>query len=206
MPPQGITHVFFDIGGVLGSNGWDREQRALARKHFGLEDEVEDRHQEVSSEFEVGRLDLAGYLECTVFFRERPFSRDQFADFMRAQSVPYADAIALARKLASRSDLALMTMNNESEALNLHRIRQFGLRGIFSAFLSSCWLGERKPTQRYFHRVLALTQVEPARSVFIDDRSQNLEPAQRLGMDTILYHDAAQLERELNERTLLQPA
>lgn len=206
MPPQGITHVFFDIGGVLGSNGWDREQRALARKHFGLEDEVEDRHQEVSSEFEVGRLDLAGYLECTVFFRERPFSRDQFADFMRAQSVPYADAIALARKLASRSDLALMTMNNESEALNLHRIRQFGLRGIFSAFLSSCWLDERKPTLRYFHRVLALTQVEPARSVFIDDRSQNLEPAQRLGMDTILYHDAAQLERELNERTLLQPA
>ena len=203
MPPQGITHVFFDIGGVLGSNGWDREQRALAREQFGLEDEVEDRHQEVSSEFEVGRLDLAGYLECTVFYRERSFTREQFADFMRAQSVPDTEAIALARRLATSTDLALMTMNNESEALNLHRIRHFGLRDIFSAFLSSCWLGERKPTLRYFHRVLALTQVEPAHSLFIDDRSQNLEPAQRLGMDTILFRSAEQLEHELKERTLL---
>ena len=203
MPPQGITHVFFDIGGVLGSNGWDREQRALAREQFGLEDEVEDRHQEVSSEFEVGRLDLAGYLECTVFYRERSFTREQFADFMRAQSVPDPEAIALARRLATSTDLALMTMNNESEALNLHRIRLFGLRDIFSAFLSSCWLGERKPTLRYFHRVLALTQLEPARSVFIDDRSQNLEPASKLGMDTILFHDAEQLERELQQRALL---
>lgn len=203
MPPLDISHVFFDIGGVLGTNGWDREQRTLARERFELEDEVEQRHQEVASEFEVGRLDLEGYLECTVFFRPRGFTRGQFADFMRAQSIPDAEAIALARQLAARTDLALMTLNNESEALNLHRIETFGLRGIFTAFLSSCWLGERKPTSRYFHRALALTQVAPARSLFIDDREQNLEPARRLGMGTILFRDATQLRRELEQRSLL---
>ncbi len=202
MPSAQFSHVFFDIGGVLGSNGWDRQQRSLAREHFGLEDEVEDRHQEVSSEFEVGRLNLAGYLECTVFYHERQFSREQFTDFMLAQSVPDPAAIALARRLAARTDVALMTMNNESEELNLHRIRHFGLRSIFSAFLSSCWLGERKPTLRYFHRALALTQVEPARSLFIDDRSQNLEPARKLGMDTILFENDDQLKRELEQREL----
>jgi len=200
---RACSHVFFDIGGVLGTNGWDREQRTLARDQFRLEDEVEQRHQEVASEFEVGRLDLDGYLECTVFYRERPFTREQFADFMRAQSIPDHEAIALARQLAARTDLALMTMNNESEALNLHRIHLFELRDIFSAFLSSCWLGERKPTPRYFHRALALTQVEPSRSVFIDDRNQNLEPARRLGMDTIFFRDATQLQRELEQRSLL---
>lgn len=203
MPLLQLSHVFFDIGGVLGTNGWDREQRALARAQFGLEDEVEQRHQEVSSEFEVGYLNLEGYLECTVFYRPRPFTRSDFADFMRAQSIPDAEAIALARQLAAGTDLALMTLNNESEALNLHRIETFGLRDIFTAFLSSCWLGERKPTLRFFHRALALTQVVPARSLFIDDREQNLEPARRLGMDTILFRDAAQLKQELAQRSLL---
>lgn len=203
MPPLDVSHVFFDIGGVLGTNGWDREQRALARERFELDDEVERRHQEVASEFEVGYLNLEGYLECTVFYQPRAFTRDEFADFMRAQSIPDGEAIALARRLAQRTDLALMTLNNESEALNLHRIESFGLRDIFSAFLSSCWLGERKPTLRFFHRALALTQVVPARSLFIDDREQNLEPARRLGMDTILFRDAAQLERELVQRSLL---
>jgi len=31
-----IRHIFFDIGGVLGSNGWDREQRQSAVERFGL--------------------------------------------------------------------------------------------------------------------------------------------------------------------------
>ena len=32
-----ITHVFFDIGGVLGTNAWDHEQRARAAERFGLD-------------------------------------------------------------------------------------------------------------------------------------------------------------------------
>ena len=40
MPP---THVFFDIGGVLGTNGWDTEQRASAAAEFGLDGEFDAR-------------------------------------------------------------------------------------------------------------------------------------------------------------------
>ena len=45
MPP--VTHVFFDIGGVLGTNGWDREQRSAANARFGLGQEFESRHGEI---------------------------------------------------------------------------------------------------------------------------------------------------------------
>jgi hypothetical protein len=36
-----ITHVFFDIGGVLGTNGWDRHERAKAVSRFALDAEAE---------------------------------------------------------------------------------------------------------------------------------------------------------------------
>ena len=42
-----LPHLVFDIGGVLGTNGWDREQRARAIEHFELDDEFERRHGEL---------------------------------------------------------------------------------------------------------------------------------------------------------------
>ena len=67
-----ISDVFFDIGGVLGTNGWDREQRAAAALHFGFEPaELEDLHGETVAMLEQGRMALEEYLRCTVFHRPR---------------------------------------------------------------------------------------------------------------------------------------
>src|SRR5215216_2827972 len=143
-----ITHVFFDIGGVLGTNGWDREQRARAIEHFHLDEEFSSRHDELVGEWETGRIDLEDYLESAVFYCPRSFTREELTAFMMAQSQPFPESIELARRLARQPDLTLMTFNNESAELNLHRIEAFGLRPIFSAFLSSCWLGARKPARQ----------------------------------------------------------
>jgi len=41
------THIFFDVGGVLGSSGWGAEPRALAVEHFGLDAaDFDRRHRE----------------------------------------------------------------------------------------------------------------------------------------------------------------
>jgi putative hydrolase of the HAD superfamily len=93
--------------------------------------------------------------------------------------------------------MRLATLNNEGEDLNVHRIQKFGLCGIFPVFFTSCWLGVRKPTQAIYTRVLGMTQTDPARTLFIDDRPQNLAPATALGMQTIHFQSADQLRQEL---------
>jgi putative hydrolase of the HAD superfamily len=198
-----LTHVFFDIGGVLGSNGWDREQRQRARERFGLDEDFEHRHHEVVGDWESGRITLDEYLEITVFYEPRDFTPEEFTQFMLEQSIPDPGAIALARRLAESAGYVLITLNNEASVLNEHRIVTFGLRGIFDAFLSSCWLGMRKPSHAYFRRALAITQADPGRTLFIDDREQNLAPAKALGMQTIRFTSAAALEEELARRGML---
>jgi HAD superfamily hydrolase (TIGR01509 family) len=74
---------------------------------------------------------------------------------------------------------------------------------MFAAFLSSCWLGVRKPARRFFERGLALAQADPTRSLFVDDRPQNLSPAAALGMHTVHFTGAQALERRLGELGLL---
>ena len=197
-----ITHVFFDIGGVLGSNGWDREQRARAIEHFGLEPEFEARHEELVGDWEIGRLSLEEYLDSAVFFVQRSFTRQQFLQFMLAQSIAFPESIALAKRLADRGTVRLFTLNNEADELNRHRIEAFGLRGIFESFLSSCWLGLRKPSRTMMLRASLIAGAAPEHILFVDDREQNIVPARALGWDTHRFTDAPSLEAALRERGL----
>lgn len=193
-----VTHIFFDIGGVLGTNGWDREQRAAAARHFGLDmAELEDLHGETVAMLEQGRISLDEYLKNTVFYRSRPFGLEDFKACMRSQSVPFPETIELARALARTGRFRLMTINNESAELNQHRLEHFGLRDTFITFFSSCWVGVLKPARRIYEVALAMSQAEPLSSVFIDDRERNLEPARALGMQVIRFTDALRLRQDL---------
>jgi putative hydrolase of the HAD superfamily len=193
-----IKHIFFDIGGVLGSNGWDREQREQAVRRFELNaEDFQWRHEEVIGEWEEGRITLDEYLDISVFYTDRPFSRQEFTKFMYAQSVPNRDTIDIARRLSADARFTLMTLNNESEELNIHRIESFGISQIFEGFISSCWLGVRKPIRKFYNRALGIAHAEPSCSLFIDDRQQNLTPATTLGMNVILFRTPSQLRSDL---------
>ncbi len=70
-----IRTLFFDIGGVLLTNGWDRHHRRRVIEEFDLDwDEFEDRHVFVAHEFEAGGITLDSYLDRTVFYRSRSFT------------------------------------------------------------------------------------------------------------------------------------
>jgi putative hydrolase of the HAD superfamily len=201
-PP--LELVLFDIGGVLGSNGWDREQRNAAIEKFGLDPEdFQYRHEETVGAFESGHITLDEYLDVTVFCEDRAVSREDFKQFMFAQSVPWPESIAIARELAETHKVRLATLNNESEELNQYRIKAFGLHDIFPTFFTSCWLGVRKPMRDIYERVLGMTQTDPHAVVFVDDRAQNLHPAATLGIRTIQFTGAEKLRRDLQQFQLL---
>ena len=196
--PDEVTAIFYDVGGVLLSNGWDTRSRRAVVDHCGLDwEEFEDRHQLVATDFELGKLTLDQYLERTVFYRDREFDREVFWSAMKAQSTPIPESLALLDELATTGSYLLATLNNESRELNEHRIDTFGLRDRFSMFVSSCYLGLKKPEHEIFQTALDLSQQPPEQCLFIDDRPLNLECAVRARMRTIQYLDADQLRASL---------
>ena len=197
--PQ-ITAIFWDVGGVLLTNAWDREQRQRALEHFNLdEDEFNDRHEMVVSSFERGKISLDEYLQRTSCYRKRPFTAAEFREFMFSLSQPFPEVLELARALAKSATYLMGTINNESKELNEYRIRKFGLREIFTLFLSSCYVGLRKPEEGIYRLALEVTQKMPEECCFVDDRALNLEAAERLGMHTIRMENAEQLLGELQK-------
>ena len=195
-----IRAIFWDVGGVLISNAWDRAQRLAALEHFHLdEEEFHDRHEMVASSFERGRITLDEYLDRTVFYRARPFTRDAFRDFMFSLSQPFPEVIEFAQKLGDSGKYFMGTINNESRELNYYRIEKCGLRRIFRLFVSSCFVGYRKPERDIYRLALEMTQISAQECCFVDDRALNLECAAKLGMHTIQMRTLPELQNDLGK-------
>ena len=193
-----VTAVFWDVGGVILSNGWDRAARAEAAKKFGLDwEDFQDRHELASPAFETGQITLDTYLQRTVFYRKRAFTREEFVAFIFAQSEEFPESRAILSALAQTRKYLLATINNEPRELNIRRIEQFNLRREFEAFFSSCFVHIRKPDEAIYRLALEVTQRRPEECLFIDDRALNLECARQMGMRTIHFENAAQLRQDL---------
>jgi putative hydrolase of the HAD superfamily len=199
-----ISALFWDVGGVLLSNAWDHEQRQQTLSQFGLDEvEFESRHEMLVSSFERGKITLQDYLERTIFYRPRSFTVEAFTHHMFSLSQPDPEALALARELSRSCKYLMSTINNESKDLNLFRIQTFGLREIFSLFVSSCFVGLRKPEEGIYRLALEITQSPPEECCFIDDRPLNLDSAAKLGMHVIEMQNAKQLRLDLAKLEVL---
>ena len=195
-----IRALFWDVGGVLLTNAWDHTQRSDALQRFQLDErEFHDRHEMVVSSFERGKITLDEYLDRTVFYRDRRFTHEEFRDFMFSLSQPFPDVLRFAQVLSNAGKYFMGTINNESRELNDYRIEKFELRKIFRVFISSCFVGLRKPERDIYRLTLEITHIPAEACCFIDDRALNLECAAQLGMHTIEMKNLEQLQADLGK-------
>jgi putative hydrolase of the HAD superfamily len=189
MPPSSpITTLFLDIGGVLLTNGWDRNIRKSAAIKYGLDyEEMNERHHLTFDTYEEGKLSLDEYLNRVVFYQERSFSREEFKAFMHAQSQPFPNMIELMHGLKTQYGLQVAAVSNEGRELTVYRVQQFHLATFINFFVSSCFVHYRKPDADIYRIALDIAQVNPQQVVYIDDRPMFVEVAQGLGIRGIIH-------------------
>ena len=184
-----VTALFLDVGGVMLTNGWDRKSREAAAKQFNLDlDELNDRHRMTFDTYESGKLSLDEYLNRSVFYKDRPFTLEQFRAFMFEQSVAYPEMIDLIKGLKARYGLKIAVVNNEGRELNEYRIKTFYLNDFVDFFISSCFVHFRKPDADIWKIALDIAQVPREEVVYIDDRAMFVQVAQGLGLKGIVHN------------------
>jgi putative hydrolase of the HAD superfamily len=187
-----ITCALVDVGGVLLNDGWDRYARKRAAAYFKLEfGEIEERHHLIFETYEEGKLALGEYLARVVFYQKRSFTRNQFQNFMFAQSKPYPDMIRLIARLKVLNGLKIGVISNEGRELNEYRIRKFKLNEFVDFFISSCFVHVRKPDVNIFQLALDVAQVPVRQVVYIEDTPMFVRIAEGLGIRSILHTEYA---------------
>lgn len=192
--------MFWDIGGVILTNGWGRASREEAAKVFHLDwEELQDRHDLCFPALDAGLITLNEYLDRALFHHPRSFTREEFIAFIFAQSKEFPETRAVLDEVTRTKKYFIGSINNEPLELNQYRIEVFDLRRNFEVFFSSCYVRSRKPEEAIFRIALEVSQRPAEKCIFIDDRPLNLEVPRRLGMNVIHYKDPERLRHDLRK-------
>jgi putative hydrolase of the HAD superfamily len=192
------TTIFTDIGGVLLTNGWDREARKNAIQLFKLDPiETEERHHLSFDTYESGKISLSEYLKRLVFYSKRDFSEDDFRAFMFEQSQPFPEMLGLIRGIKKKYGIKIAVVNNEGRELNNHRIHKFKMGEFVDFFISSCFVHFRKPDADIFKIALDIAQVSPEKVIYLEDRPLFVQVADTLGIRGIIHHDFNTTRKQL---------
>jgi putative hydrolase of the HAD superfamily len=183
MESAGLKILFFDIGGVLLSNGWGHESREAAAKKFGLDlEELTGLHNFIFNVYEIGSITLDDYLDTVIFNHPRNFSREDFKEFMYAQTEELPGMLAWLKAWKKDCGFRIISINNEGKELNDYRVQKFKLHECFDAFVSSCEVKMRKPDPGIFKLAMGIALVGPEECVYFDDRIMFANAAQKLGI------------------------
>jgi putative hydrolase of the HAD superfamily len=188
--------LYTDIGGVLGTNGWDADLRRRACAHFQIDfHSVESRHHLMFDSYERGFLSFEDYLRHVFFASPRSFTIEQIRDYTYDQSIAWPDNIEFFRRVKKANGLKLGVISNEGRGLTEDRIGKFGLRQLADFLVISHFVHLRKPDHEIWRLALNLAQAQPEESIYVDDREMFVAVASELGF-TAVHHTSLETTKQ----------
>jgi FMN phosphatase YigB (HAD superfamily) len=185
--------MFLDLGGVLYSLDYRGMLRRFCRKCGKHPEDLEHllNDMDLYRNFECGSLSSGEFhrivterLKCRIEFEE-------FSSIWNSLLVKKKSMFRLVRGLKERVELLFLSNSNE---INASCINQ-DIREITDKVVYSHVVGFMKPDPRIYEEALHLSGADPERTLFVDDRKENIRGAATLGIATHHF---------VNRRTLLR--
>lgn len=200
-----VDTVVFDLGNVL----IDWEPRYLYRKIFDSEEEMEDFLANVATldwhlEQDRGRTIEQG--KAVLTSRHPEYAREIEAFYGRWEEmfgVEIRGSVCVLRELRERGYALHALTNYSAETFPLAR-RQYGFLEWFDEIVVSGEEGIVKPDREIYDMLVERTGLDPAASVFVDDREENVRAAEDLGFTGIVFRGAERLRGEMVRLGLLR--
>jgi len=192
--------LYSDIGGVLGTNGWDGALRRKVALHFKIDlEEIEPRHHLMFDSYERGYMSFEDYLRSVFFASPRDFTIEQVREFTYEQSIPWPENIAFFQHVKQANGLKLGLISNEGRGITEHRVEKFGLRELADFMVISHCVRLRKPDREIWQLALNLAQATPHESIYVDDREMFVNVAAGIGFAAVHHVSVENTKERLRE-------
>ncbi|MDZ7316740.1 MAG: HAD family phosphatase [candidate division KSB1 bacterium] len=188
--------IFFDLGGVLVDvnassslarlgelKGWTLDETAFHWSFF----------EPVTSAYDAGNLNTKDYLEQFNDYFKLPLEQavELFTDIFTLN----LDTVRIAERLSSNYLLGIISNTNP---LHFYRIMSdFYELHIFQEPVTSYYVKSLKPDRKIFQEACRRFDLSPEECIFIDDRQENIQAAQDIGMHGILFESPMKLMVDL---------
>lgn len=194
-----IDTIIFDLGGVL----IDWNPRYLYRKIFDDEAKMEDFLANITThdwnELQDGGRPLAEATEILV--TEHPeWEAEIRAFYGRWEEMlggPIYGTVELLETLKNSGRYRMLALTNWSAETFPVAKERYDFLGWFEGILVSGEEMLKKPDVRIYQLMIERYQIDPYKTLFIDDSERNLKGASRVGLNTIHFKSPMQLRERL---------
>lgn len=196
--------VVFDWGNVLAYEDRNVVVKFMCDTLNLSESEFETANLEKRKAVKEGRSDVDFWIEfahakAMALPSDWPLS---YKEALKASVGADPEMFALIEELKEKKIQTGLLSNINDRYTKL--IRDFGFYDPFKPCLLSCEIGLEKPHPEAYSALLEAIQLAPDEIVFIDDKTENVEAAKKMGIDAIVFESPAQIRKELSSRDLLK--
>ena len=195
MKPAAWDAVIFDYGGVL-CYAPERQDVAQCAAGSGLDEETFYKlYTETREYYGLAAAGYKAHWHRVAKAEGITISEHAVKQFIDKESDlwtrPNQETLALAREAKAAGSKIAVLSNMTSELLGILR-GKFEWLDEFDVRIWSCEKGYAKPDEVIYRTCLEQLGCVPERSLFFDDRPQNVEAARQVGIDAHLFESAAQ--------------
>lgn len=197
---QFLKAVIFDYGNVLCRHQERSDLDSMAALCGMGASDFEKAYWRNRMEYDQGRLPASDY-----WWRVSPdTSRDGALDkLIELDNLSWArpdDVMVRWAKLVREHGLRIAILSNMPLAMREHLDRDCAWMPTFDQRTFSCDVHMAKPDPAIYKHCLRGLGVSPSDTLFLDDRIENIDAAEALGIHGLLFHDAMSADLALRSQ------
>ncbi len=194
-----IKAIIFDYNGLFGPDSDDWTSYRSIPVLTGLsEEELHELFDESWSTISIGRENLIDFFARVAAKSRKKITREQLLQAYLTDIIVYEEVLNFAKKLKEKG-LQLFILSNETKEAMDFKLDKYHLNLVFDKVYCSADIGMTKRNPDAFKLVLDEQKLNPQETLFVDDRSHNVDTAKSFGMRGIIYKDFQQFEKELTK-------
>jgi len=196
-----IQVIYFDLGKVIVDFDHSRAAQELLKvTPLSLREAIAVlSDNELVNEYETGRLSSQEHYRKVCRRLEMDVSMEKFRQLWGSMFLPQP-LLSEPFLQALQRHYRLMLLSNTNEIHFDFVIQNYPILRLIEERLLSYQAGCMKPEARIFELAIKKAGVAPESIFFTDDRPENIEAAQRAGIQALQFQSESQLKRDMQSR------
>lgn len=186
-----IQNIIFDLGNVLLDVDMQLSTNAFRQAGFSNSNDIVEyfREKNVLTRYETGAISSDEFIALIKKVAKNSISDAQIIEAWNAMLLDYRkNTIDLLKRLKVNYRTFLLSNTNElhAKAFNQQLRKSYdisSLSGLFEKVYYSHVIGYSKPDKKAYQVVLDENKLIPEQTIFIDDRQENVDAAEKLGIN-----------------------
>lgn len=198
-----IRYFIFDVGDVLVNVSLTRFLKEVTRA-FGVSRLriLLNHDQQIVTDLMTGKMTIEDLHRSTCELYRKNITYEDYTNiWLNMLDGLKPDMIELAEQLQSYYQLVILS--NIEKVHWKYLQENFPIFDKFSPQFLSYRIGVAKPDKRIYEHVLNEIKALPEECFFIDDRSENIKSARKIGIHSHRFRNRKRLERDLKKRGLI---